>query len=263
LVWTTSCWLRIFAPFVWVSFASPPGVEDFRMVRRAVPLLLPIALLAGGCFGDEKKTVLVPDSPFNAPVVAPPVMQASYAPAPTEQAARVDSIGRSLLAANPQLGVRPLFRTVGSPNPEIFHVNTTEIIITAGLVNQCGTDAQLAAVLCSELGKMVSERESLAQPWNRKQERLPPMDVRITGDSGMDQTRLAEMAQYEQDRKRNVNTAGKAPDAKVLAVSYLTKAGYAESDLEAVAPLLQAAATHNPLEKQLKAPPPPARPWTQ
>src|SRR5262249_58343596 len=138
-------------------------------------------------------TRMVSDNPFSAPQAAPPVTQASYAPAGLDTAARVDTLGRSILAANPQIGVRPMFRTIGAPQPEIFHQGTAEIKITEGLVRQCRSDAELAVVLCYELGKMVSERESLARPWNRTQERELPPDVRFPGDNGADRTNLAEL----------------------------------------------------------------------
>ena len=48
-----------------------------------------------------------------------------------------------------------------------------DVVITEGLVRQCTSDGQLAAVLCTELGRLVSEREALAPPSVRKPERLP------------------------------------------------------------------------------------------
>src|SRR5262249_39695897 len=76
--------------------------------------------------------------------------------------ARVDAGGRQLLAANPQVGAKPLFHTIGAPQPEVFHRGTSDVWVTEGLVRQCATDGQLAALLCLELGKMVAEREAAA-----------------------------------------------------------------------------------------------------
>src|SRR5262249_38931906 len=139
--------------------------------------------LAAGCFGPEARTTLVPGDTFGNTPVVPPARHASYAPAPTEVAAHVDKVGRGLLAANREIGVRPPFITSGAPQPETFHKGTAEIDITEGLVKQCATDGQLAAVLCHELGKMVAEREKLAGPEVRRPERLPPQEVRVGSDN--------------------------------------------------------------------------------
>src|SRR5262249_60580267 len=105
-------------------------------------------------------------------------------PAAEEAATRVGVIGQKLITANERLGVRPLFRTVGSPTPEVFHRGTSEILITEGLVKQCTSDAQLAAVLSQELGKMVSEREAGAGALARNPDRGPPPHMAIGNDVG-------------------------------------------------------------------------------
>src|SRR5207237_1039878 len=98
-------------------------------------------------------------------------------------AARVDIVGRRIIAANPQVGAKPMFATIGAPEPEIFHRGTSDVYVTEGLVKQCSTDGQLAAILCSELGKVVAEREALSPPRTRRPERTPPADVPI-GNAG-------------------------------------------------------------------------------
>jgi len=175
----------------------------------------------------------------------------------------VDAVGRQVLTANPQLGMRPLFRTIGAPQAEVFHRGTTEIDVTEGLVKQCGTDGQLAAVLCTELGKMVAEREALAGARARTPEREPPMDVRIGNDyagpaGSPDQTHLAELGKYDRERRRAVAPPPPPPDPQSLANTYLTKAGFPATDLDAVAPLLKLAAEHSTFEKQMTNAPPPA-----
>src|SRR5216684_4124161 len=177
------------------------------MVRiiRLFPGLLAIA--ACGCLGDDAKNALVPSEPFGNGVSAPrqtaPVQtvsrNTSVPTASTESAARVDLLGRKILATNPQIGMKPQFMVIGSPQPEIFHKKNEGLFITEGLVKQCKTDGELAAVLCHELGKMVSDREVQMGPqvWNPR--RLPPPEVRIGNDSPgsfnpADRTRLAELA---------------------------------------------------------------------
>jgi len=204
---------------------------------------------------DSGATALVPTSPFGAPA-APPQQQThtvAFAPASRETALRVDRVGRDVLAANPQIGLKPLFATIGATQPELFHQGWKIVHITEGLVAKCQGDAQLAALLCLELGKMVAEREEMASPAMRNPERRPPMDVPI-GNAGQfsapDLTHMAELAPYDRERQR----AGKrlaAPDPTVLASGYLAKAGFSPTELDAVAPLLALAERNCTLEKQI------------
>jgi hypothetical protein len=242
------------------------------MLHRVWLLGLPIGLLAAGCVFDEPKAALVPATSFvgGAPV-APglPVSRANYPPAPLESAARVDTVGMQLLAANKEIGLQPQFRTIGAPQLEVFHYGTSNILITEGLVKACATDGQLAAVLARELAKMVAEREALAAPETRRPERLPPMDVRVGNDNGggfgpsSDQTHLAELGKYEKERKHQDRPLT-GPDPDALARGYLTKAGFAPADLDATLPTLQSAAQNTSFARQLKvAPSPQARNWTR
>lgn len=222
-------------------------------------------IAAVGCLEPEQNTMLVPDTPFGTQAAAAPQRRAAYAPAGLEAAARVDTIGRQILAANPQVALRPVFSAIGGPEPEIFHVGVDQLVITEGLVKTCTTDGQLAAVLCLEMGKMVSEREAKSGAQKRANDRLPPMDMRMGIDNGSfggppDQTNLAELAKF--DRRPPVQAAKPLPpDPHVLANIYLTKAGYPAAELDNVAPILREAAKHSAFEKQFLAPGP-ARPWT-
>src|SRR5713101_3621413 len=109
------------------------------------------ALALAGClpesFKGESRTERVAANPFgpSSPTPPAPVRQVSYAPASPELAQRVDFIGRKIVAANPQIAMKPLFGTIGSPSPEIFHQGTNMLWVTAGMVEQCKTEAQLAA----------------------------------------------------------------------------------------------------------------------
>ncbi len=62
-------------------------------------------------------------------------------------------VGSQILTSNPTLGVRPVFTTIGALSEEIFHQDDKAVFITEGLVRECRTDGQLAAVLCHELGR--------------------------------------------------------------------------------------------------------------
>jgi hypothetical protein len=235
------------------------------MIRRILPALLPCWLILAGCvpldvLNPDAKTgsALVPSSPFGVPPApVPQTHTVAFAPAARDTALRVDRVGHDILAANPQIGIKPLFATLGASQPELFHQGSRMVDITEGLVAKCQGDSQLAALLCLELAKMVVEREAMASPAMRNPENRPPMEVPI-GNAGQfsapDLTYRAELAPFDRDRRR----AGKQltpPDPAVLAGTYLEKAGFSRTDLDAVAPLLALADRNCALEKQMSATP--------
>jgi hypothetical protein len=229
------------------------------------PIWLASVLAVAGCTGDGEKLPCVTPSPFGPPPEVK-LARVSHAPASQEEAMRVSLVGQKLLLANKQAGLRPVFHTVGIPSAEVFHKGTGELYITEGLTKQCKTEAQLAAVLALEMGRMVSERELLASPAARRPERLPPQEIRVGTDAGgtfgpADATRLAELSKFEKTGGRPNAVVPPPPDANVLARAYLTKAGYAEKELDAVEPILKAARANVTLEKQLTGSTPvPVRP---
>jgi predicted Zn-dependent protease len=228
------------------------------MVRPILPVLAACALSAAGCFDTEDKTALVPDNPFGQTVVAATPTHVSYAQPQLETAARVDQVGKKLVGANPQMGSRPAFHTLGVPQSEVFHKATTEVFITEGLAKQCTTEAQLAAVLAHELGKMVSEREALASPQSRAPEGMPPPDLHVGDGFGgsfgpADQLHRAELAKYEKEHPRKTGPLP-PPNPDALARTYLTKAGYAATELDGVSALLRAAADNTTFAKQILVP---------
>jgi hypothetical protein len=221
---------------------------------------LPFVILLAGCLNDRQTAPLVGADTFGSAPPTLPIAKVNHAPAEEATAQRVADMGKRLVEANPNLGFRPMFRTVGSPEVEIFHRGTAELVVTEGLVDKCATEGQLAAVLAMELGRMVSEREALAGAHVRRIERDPPMDLRvgsdIAGASGpADRTRLAELAPYERDRKRRDDPPPPPPDPRALARLYLLKANVPASELDAADPILRAAGQNGALEKQLTIPP--------
>ena len=223
------------------------------MRRTRWAALAPLA--AAGCFGTDGPGTA---TAFRRPELNTP--PAATAPASTATAARVDAIGRSITAANPQAGVDTrslILHTIGAPQPEVFHRGTGDIFITEGLVRQCTTDGQLAAVLCIEMGKLVSEREALTPAAVRRPDRAPPIDTGVGRDAGWgdtpDQTRTRELADYDRDRRQRTQAVA-PPDPAALARMYLVRAGYHDADLQAAAPLLQQAHGNAVLEKQMAAP---------
>src|SRR5436189_6421705 len=104
-------------------------------------LILPLFALAG-CVNEKENDLLVSPNPFSGPTQVARA-QTTFPQANVESAARVDQLGRKILSANPQIGLRPLFCAIGSQNEEIFHQGTGKIIVTEGLVRQCKSDADL------------------------------------------------------------------------------------------------------------------------
>jgi hypothetical protein len=227
------------------------------MTRRVSPLSLLLLLPAAGCFTDGPQK-LVSANPFGGTPPKGAPTQVMYAPATEETARRVTGVGEKLLAANRQTNVHPLFQTVGSSQPEVFHRGTTNVFITEGMVKECKGDGQLAAVLALELGKMISEREALARPASRMPDRWSPMEVRVGNDVGgtfgaADGTRLAELAKADRQRGGANVPPPPPPSPEVLARCYLCKAGYSTDDLGDVTPLLRKAEGNFAVEKQFKA----------
>jgi hypothetical protein len=221
---------------------------------RILPFFL---LFAGGCAQEQQKTDLVPSNPFGFTPASPTISRTSYAIPSVASAARVDALGRKVLADNPQLGMKPLFQTLGAPEPEIFHHGLTNLYITEGLVNQCATEGQLAGVLSLELAKMVSERETAAGTRVRIPDRVTPLDVPVGNDYGgsfgpADQLHRAELAKYEAELRKKAESV-RLLDPQALARTYLTNAGYAPADLDSVLPILNSAADNRTFAKQFGA----------
>ncbi len=178
-----------------------------------------------------------------------------YAASTDEQLAKqVLCVGTKIVNANKDLNLHPLFPLIASEQPEIFH-RGREIFITEGLVKKCATEGQLAALLSSELGKIVAEREAQALPETRQPERRAPVDVPVGNDSGgtfgpADGTHLVELAKFDHDRQpRDVTVPPPSPD--ILTRRILQQAGYMLDDLDAVRPLLRQSEANGTFRKQL------------
>jgi hypothetical protein len=234
------------------------------MTRRAG--LLPVSLIVAcaGCAStwpwSDSPLGTIPDHQFAPGAPTTPTPTLARAPATEAVARRVNDLGQRLLAANAELPVRPMFLGIGSPDPQIFHRDTTAIYVSDGLANKCTTDAQLAAVLANELGKMVSTREALLMLKARRMEREAPADVPIGGGNGgtfgaPDGTHLAELGKFEEaNRRAPAGPSPAPPDPALLARTYLKKAGFASGDLDNAAPLLREAAQHDEIERQFTGP---------
>jgi hypothetical protein len=185
--------------------------------------------------------------------------QIPQAPATKEVALRVATLGNKIVADNPAIGLRPFFSCIGTAQPTVFHrlnKDLCEVFISEGLVKQCPTEGQLAAVLCLELGKVASERTALAAAGLRRPDREPPPNLQIGSEVGgtfgpSDGTRRAELARLDNERKQRDLPPPPPPAPEALARAYLERAGFKADDLLAVAPLLRAAEANTAVEKQL------------
>jgi hypothetical protein len=221
-------------------------------------LLVVSVLLACGCVPldvfQHDETAMVTPSQFNtAAPLPPPTYTVKSSPSSPEAAITVDRVGQQILTANKQLGIRPMFVTIGAGDPEIFHQRTGAVFITESLVRQCKNEGQLAALLSLEIGKMISERETLINPQWRDPPKPLPIAV-TTGNAaqytGMDQLYDAEVAKLDADRRRPTKKFV-PPDPQVLAARYLQAAGFDSQELTATAPLVEAADKNYVMEKQI------------
>ncbi len=227
--------------------ACPPAPTLSRLARAGKLLVAPvlsISLLAG-CAGYDVWPTPAAPAPLSASGSAPvsAIQQASHVSAHNADLVhRVQDVGRKVANANPALGFRPVFRVTGETGPVLSHKGEQELIISEGLVQRCQTEGQLAALLCFELGKMSAERQARIQQLASASQREPPPEVRIGPDGGSfgdaDQIRKAELVKLGLERRRAAETPPQPPDPRDLARQYLTRAGYAERELDAIEPFV-------------------------
>jgi hypothetical protein len=178
-------------------------------------------------------------------------------------AERVELVGRKILAQATFTGIEPLFFTIGHiPDNVLFHNGTETLYISEALVKKCQSDAELAAVLCSELGQMVSEKRN-AKAVGRDVDpiRDPSFGANpvFPGGTTVDAGRQAELAFHEQKHPRGGAHPDLADAAKV-AKELLTGAGYSPAELDRVEPLIKQSDRGEALKKQM-ARPAPAPEW--
>lgn len=177
-------------------------------------------------------------------------------------AERVDSLGRKIIAQNTFTGIEPMFWAVGVPEPMLFHKGYQELYISEGLVKQCKNEAELAAVLCSELGQMWAEKQA-ARRVGAERDTFPevglPGGTTVMGAGGTpdDPGRAAERA-YQEKRGKAAQNAP-VEGAGKLARDLMRGAGFDSAELERVEPLLKQSDRGKLLQKQLtgSAPAPP------
>jgi hypothetical protein len=225
-------------------------------MNRLAALTAGAALLfATGCTHDGEWSVrkaLGWDEPPRGRVVATPPAK-ELPPASMAVAERVEILGRKLVAQNTFLGIEPLFMTIGVKEAVLFHRGTEQLLISEGLVEQCKSDAELAAVLCAELGQMVAEKRA-AKAAGREVD--PIADAThgagsvFPGGTAFDAGRQVDLAYHEQKHPRGAAHPDSI-DAKRTARELLTGAGYSPAELDRVEPLLKQSERGEKLKKQM------------
>jgi hypothetical protein len=169
-------------------------------------------------------------------------------------AERVETLGRRIVAQNAFTGIEPLFTTVGVPESVLFHKGAEELVVSEGLVKQCKSEAELAAVLCSELGQMVVEKRA-ARRAGVDRDTIPdaalPGGTSPAGGVADDPGRAAELAYRERREAKAPALRIDAGEAAKHARDLLKGAGFKPEELDRVEPLLRQSERGAALRKQM------------
>jgi hypothetical protein len=177
--------------------------------------------------------------------------------ASVEVAQRVEFVGRKLLAQNTFSGLEAdsvQFMVLGVKEIVLFHRGAELLFVSEGIVEKCQTDAELAAVLCAEMGKMVAERRA-ARAVRRDADPIPEVGPAggplFPGGTATDAGRQANAAVPGQK-------PGAAPDPAAAARELLQGAGYSPAELDRVEALLKPSERGEKIRTQMggSAPPP-------
>jgi hypothetical protein len=168
------------------------------------------------------------------------------APVSLKTAERVDTLGRRIVAQNPFTGLEPLFHVVWVRESVLFHRGTAELFVSASLAEKCKTEPELAAVLCSELGKMVAEKRRAASVGK---DRDSIQNVTLPDGNGLDPAKAAEVARQEKPAARPFTADELNPEK--LARELLRGAGYDVAELDRVQPLLRQSQRGDDIRKQV------------
>lgn len=229
------------------------------MTARVSLLTFVLSLAVGGCLTDEKKLTTVSSNPFGKSSSKQTASFKQAPPATQEAAKRVDRVGQKIVAANPRLNQKVAFLTVGVPQEEIFHQSQKDgsaVYITEGLVNQCKSDGELAAVLSQELGKMVSEQMAQARPLTNRTQPPLLMNPHVGNDNNgtfgsSDGTDQMILAHFDKERQQARQGLPIATPPETLARIYLSSAGFDPKDLETITPLLRKADKQSSVEQSM------------
>jgi hypothetical protein len=172
-----------------------------------------------------------------------------------ETAQRVDDLSKRILEQNTFTGIEPVVRVISVPEAILFHRGQTELFISEGLVKKCKTEPELAAVLCTELGRMMAQKRA-AIVVGRAPDPIP--DVALPGiSSDATQVRQAELAL--QKRRDDRERAGEQEGGEAhLARELLKGSGFNPAEYDRVQGMVKQSGRGESLQKQMggTAPPP-------
>lgn len=153
-------------------------------------------------------------------------------------AQRVENLGRRIITQNTFTGLEPFFHTIGIPEPALYHRGTAELFISSGLVRQCKTDEELAAVLCTELAVMVAEKRAAVAAGR-------------DGDSIVTGTPEAQTGTAVGAASKRAIPNGPPPGRDELARQLLHGAGFDPTALVRADAIVKTSARGDALEKQM------------
>jgi hypothetical protein len=172
-----------------------------------------------------------------------------------EVAERVETLGHKIIAQNALTGIEPLFYTIGVPESVLFHRGAEELFISDGLVKQCKTEAELAAVLCTELGQMVAEKRAVRRVGAERDaiaDNSLPGGASVSGGNQYDPIRAAELGYRDKQPKLAPPVA--PADVAKLSADLMKGSGYDPAVLEQIQPLLKQSDRGAALRKQMSRP---------
>jgi predicted Zn-dependent protease len=224
-------------------------------------VVIPAVFAAAGCETDGNSAVR---KYMASQVVKTPSMD-NFPKADYELARRVDEMGNRLIQLNAPIAVEPFFHTIGVPESVLFHRGPNDLFISEGLVKLCKTDAELAAVMCSELGQMVAEKKAVRRV-GADRSTIPEIalpggtPVMTGGGTPYDAARQAELA-YQDKVPRAAPTIDPV-DASKQARQLMSTAGFDPVALDQVQPLLKQSDRGAIIRKQMSGSAP-APKWEQ
>ena len=204
--------------------------------RAALQFALGGACLGGftGCLHDLRFWDTKPK--------APEVSLASI-----EVARRVDELVKRIVDQNTFTGIEPIVRVLGVPESVLFHRGTAEVFISEGLVKKCKTEPELAAVLCSELGKMMAQKKA-GITVGRDRDSIP--EIALPG-IGSDASRVREAELALQQKRIDEKRAQEQSEESQLAKQLLKGAGFNPAELDSVQGMLRQSDRGEAIKKQM------------
>ena len=155
--------------------------------------------------------------------------------ASVEHARRVDELTKHIVDQNTFTGLDPLLRYQRARSRAVPSW-LRRAVISEGLVKKCKTDAELAAVLCTELGRMIAQ-EAPAIAVGRNPDPIPEIAL-PGGTSDANLVREAELAM--QKRREDAKLASEQSDEVQLSKSLLKGAGFDPAEFERVQGMVEA-----------------------